>query len=482
MVADRVVVRSRSGRPDGGAWLWQSDGRTGYEIEPAEKEGRGTEITLHLKEEEFADTWKIESIIRKYSNFVPFPIELGGKVVNTVQAVWTRSPKEVTDAEYEEFYKFACHDHEAPAYRLHFNSDAPLNLRALLFVPAKSMELMTLTREESAVGLYCRRVMITGKASGLLPEWLRFVRGVVDSEDLPLNISRETMQDSSLVRKLNDVLTKRFIKFLDEAAREDSERYANFYAEHGHCLREGAASDWQHKEALAKLLRFASTAVEAGKLTGFADYTGRMKEGQEDIYWMSAPTADSAKASPYFEAFDAKGWEVLVLTDPRDEFLMQNLGTVEGKKLVSVERAKLSLDPKDGEKLTETEGAELTQFVKTVLGSRVGEVRVSSRLVGSPAIVVEKEGGLSPQMRRMLKAMRRDDAMSDLEDPVADLELNPANPVIVGLHRMRETETALATQLAEQLLDQALVSANLLEDPRAMLQRMNALLERLVKR
>jgi molecular chaperone HtpG len=344
------------------------------------------------------------------------------------------------------------------------------------------MELMTLTREESAVGLYCRRVMITGKASGLLPEWLRFVRGVVDSEDLPLNISRETMQDSSLVRKLNDVLTKRFIKFLDEAAREDSERYANFYAEHGHCLREGVASDWQHKEALAKLLRFASTAVEAGKLTGFADYTGRMKEGQEDIYWMSAPTADSAKASPYFEAFDAKGWEVLVLTDPRDEFLMQNLGTVEGKKLVSVERAKLSLDPKDGEKLTETEGAELTQFVKTVLGSRVGEVRVSSRLVGSPAIVVEKEGGLSPQMRRMLKAMRRDDAMSDLEDPVADLELNPANPVIVGLHRMRETETALATQLAEQLLDQALVSANLLEDPRAMLQRMNALLERLVKR
>jgi TNF receptor-associated protein 1 len=477
MVADKVTVYTRSYQPDESGWIWTSDGQSGYEIEPADELDRGTKIVLQLRDTEFAQKHRVEAVIKRYSNFVPFPIELNGEVVNTVQALWTKNKNEVTDSEYEEFYKYIGHDSEAPLYRLHFSADAPLSIRALLFAPAKNLELLTLARGEPEVHLYCRKVLIQQRAKGLLPEWLRFLRGVVDSEDLPLNISRETMQDSALLRKLNEVLTKRVLKWLDEEAKGDPEKYDRFFHEHGHCLKEGVTVDWSHKEAIAKLLRFESSHTEAGKTTSLADYISRMPPDQTDIYWLLASSRESAEASPYFEVFREKKYEVLFLTHAHDEFVMDHLASFEGKKLVSAEKADLKLD-KESTGLNDDAARLLANFIKETLGDRVGEVRASKRLVGSPAVALESDTHITTSMRRVMKMMRR--AGEAFPESKPDLEINPDHPIIVRLEETRGTDGDLARQVAEQIYDNALVAAGLLEDPRAMLSRMNSLLEKLL--
>jgi TNF receptor-associated protein 1 len=481
MVADKVSVYTRSAKEDSTGLLWTSDGASGYEIEPAEGQSRGTRIVLHLKEEEFAKEWRVETIIKRYSNFVQFPIELNGKAVNTQQALWTKNKNELTDADYEGFYKYVAHDSEPPQYRLHFSADAPLSIRALLFVPQKNHELISMSRSEPEVHLYCKKVLIQANPKHLFPEWLRFLRGVVDSEDLPLNISRETMQDSALMRKLNDVLTKRVLRWLDDEAKADADKYAAFFAQHGHALKEGVATDWTHREALSKLLRFESSATESGKLTSLPDYVSRMPEGQTEIYFLLAPTRESAEASPYYEVFREKKWEVLFLTDPRDEFVMDHLGTFDSKKVVAAEKAEVKLDqPSDTEKLSDDEAAQLAAFMKETLGDRVNEVRASQRLVGSPAVVVDKDTGMTTSMRRVMKAMAQREGGANAFDSKPDLEINPSNSMMVKLGKIRETDTGLAKQVTEQIFDNALVAAGLMEDPRTMLARMNTLLERVL--
>ncbi|MEI6351582.1 MAG: molecular chaperone HtpG [Verrucomicrobiota bacterium] len=477
MVADRVTVSTRSYLPAEEGWRWESDGITGYEIEPAVDLPRGTQITLHLKDDEFAKEFRIEQIIKRYSNFVPTPIELNGKAVNTVQAIWTRNKSEITEAEYNEFYEYIGHDSEAPIYRLHFNADAPLAIRSLLFVPSKSIEQLGMTRSESEVNLYCRKVLIESKAKGLFPEWLRFLHGVVDSEDLPLNISRETMQDSALMQKLNRVLTGRFIKFLDEEAKVDAEKYAKFFAEHGHCIKEGVAIDFEHRAALAKLLRFESSYTEKGKQTSLTDYVGRMLEEQKEIYFILAANREAAEASPYFEVFKEKKYEVLFLYDPRDEFVMDHLREFEGKPVRAAEKADLSLD-QESTGLNADEAAALATFIKETLGERVNEVRSSKRLVGSPAVVVESDRFMTSSMRRILKSMNREGGASF--DAKPDLEVNPNHPMMVRLGKMREADAALAGKVAEQIFDNARMAAGLMEDPREMLNRVNELLEQLL--
>jgi TNF receptor-associated protein 1 len=479
MVAEKVTVFSRSYLPEEQGWIWTSDGQTGYEIEPAGELDRGTRIVLQLRDTEYAQESRVEQIIKRYSNFVPFPIELNGKVVNTVQALWSKSKSEVTDTEYEEFFKYIAHDTEAPVYRLHFTADAPLQIRSLLFVPQKNFELLTMTRSEPEVHLYCRKVLIQHRAKGLLPEWLRFLRGVVDSEDLPLNISRESMQDSALMRKVSEVMTKRVIKWLEEEAKGDAEKYDRFFREHGHCLKEGVASDWSHRESIAKLLRFESSQTEAGKTTSLADYVSRMGEGQKDIYWLLAPSREAAEASPYYEVFREKKIEVLFLTHAHDEFIMDHLGSFDGKKLIAAEKADLKLE-KESTGLSDDDARLLANFVKESLGDRVGEVRVSKRLVGSPAVLVDSESHVTTSMRRMMKMMRRDDMQ--LPESKPDLELNPDHAMIVRLEKMRHNDAALAKDVAEQVFDNALVAAGLMEDPRAMLTRLNGLLEKLLER
>ena len=479
MVAEKVVVFSRSHQPGEPGWIWTSDGRSGYEIEPAGELPRGTKVVVHLKETEFAQAWKIEGIIKRYSNFVPVPIELNGKELNTVQALWTRNKSEIKDAEYDEFYKYIGHDSEAPLYRLHFNADAPLAIRALLFVGAKNLELATFTREEHHVDLYCKKILIQARAKGLFPEWMRFLRGVVDSEDLPLNISRETMQDSALVAKLRDVLVKRFLKFLDEEAKADPEKFARFFREHGHCLKEGVTTDWQHRGGIAKLLRFESSTTEAGKFTSLTDYVSRMPEEQKEIYFLSAGNREAAEASPSYEVFREKKWEVIFLTDARDEFVLENLREFDGKKLVAAEKADVKLD-KESKGLDAEAARLLANFMKETIGERVGEVRVSKRLVGSPAIALSSDSEMTTNMRRVMKALQRDKEIGP--EPKPDLEINPDHALIVSLEKLRHGNAELGREVALQIADQALASAGLLDDPRIMLGRMTDLLEKLCGR
>jgi molecular chaperone HtpG len=372
------------------------------------------------------------------------------------------------------------HDSEAPQYRLHYSTDAPLNLRALLFVPPKSYEQLTMTRSESEVNLYCKKVLIQPKAKALFPEWLRFLKGVVDSEDIPLNISRETMQDSALLRKINEVLTKRVLKWLDEEAKADPEKYDRFFVEHGHCIKEGVANDYSHREALAKLLRAESSFTEKGKTTSLPDYVTRMPEAQKEIYYLLAPNREAAEASPYFEIFREKKFEVLFLYAPQDEFVMENLREFDKKRLIAAEKADLKLDEEKTHALDKDTARMLANFIKERLTERVGEVRVSHRLTGSPAVVVDSDAHLTSSMRRVMKMMNREGGPS--LDAKPDLEINPDHPMLVQLEKIRHTDAALAGEVGEQIFDNALVAAGLLDDPRTMLARMNSLLEKLLNK
>jgi len=481
MVAKKVTVLSRSFAPEESGWQWTSEGMGGYELAPAADLPRGTKITLELKDDakDFAQESSVERIIQRYSSFVPFPIELNGKRLNTVQAIWARNKNEIKEEEYNEFYTFVGHDHDKPLFRLHFTADAPLAIQALLFVPSRNFETLGMGRLDSEVNLYCRKVLIQAKAKGLFPEWLRFLKGVVDSEDLPLNISRETMQDTSLMQKLNKVLTSRFLKFLDEQSEKEAAAYEKFYAEYQRFLKEGVVTDFTHKEALGKLLRFESSTMEKGKLTSLADYVKRMASEQKEIYCLLTANRAAAEASPYFEVFRERKYEVLFLYDAWDEFVIEHLHTFEGKTLKLAEKAELDLsDAKKDGALSEEAAKALAQWLKESLGDKVGEVRTSKRLVDSPAVVVDADKFMTASMRRMMKAMRQDQT----EDaPVKhDLEINPAHPLVTRLEAMRQKDSTLAVSVAEQMLDNARVAAGLLEDPRAMLTRLNQLLERVL--
>lgn len=480
MVAKKVTVLSRSFVPEESGWQWTSEGMGGYELAPAADLPRGAKITLELKDDakEFAQEQTIEHIIKRYSSFVPFPIELNGKRQNTVQAIWARNKNEIKEEEYNEFYTFIGHDHDKPLFRLHFSADAPLAIQALLFVPQRNFESMGMGRIDSEVNLYCRKVLIQAKAKGLFPEWLRFLKGVVDSEDLPLNISRETMQDTSLLQKLNKVLTGRFLKFLDEQSEKEAEAYEKFYTEYQRFLKEGVVTDFTHKEALGKLLRFESSSLDQGKLTSLADYVKRMSSEQKEIYCLLAPNRAAAEASPYFEVFKERKFEVLFLYDPWDEFVMEHLREFDGKTLRLAEKADLNLSAKKDGALSEDAAKALATWLKETLGDKVGEVRVSQRLVDSPAVVVDADKFMTASMRRIMKAMKQDGP--DFAPAKHDFEINPAHPIISRLDAMRQKDAALAGSVAEQILDNARVAAGLLEDPRAMLTRLNSLLEKVL--
>ncbi len=480
MVAKKVTVLSRSFAPDEQGWQWTSEGMGGYELAPASDLPRGTKITLELKDDakDFAQESTVERIIQRYSSFVPFPIELNTKRLNTVQAIWARNKNEIKEEEYNEFYTFVGHDHDQPLFRLHFSADAPLAIQALLFVPGRNFETMGMGRLDSEVNLYCRKVLIQAKAKGLFPEWLRFLKGVVDSEDLPLNISRETMQDTSLMQKLNKVLTSKFLKFLDEQSEKEAEAYAKFYTEYQRFLKEGVVTDFTHKEALGKLLRFESSTMDKGKLTSLADYVKRMPSDQKEIYCLLAANREAAEASPYFEVFKERKWEVLFLFDAWDEFVMEHLHTFDSKPLKLAEKADLNLSAKKDRALSEDAAKSLATWLKETLGDKINDVRVSQRLVDSPAVVVDSDKFMTASMRRIMKAMKQDGP--DLPAAKHDFEINPAHPLIARLEAIRQKDAALAGSVAEQILDNARVAAGLLEDPRAMLTRLNSLLEKVL--
>jgi len=479
MVAKSVKVYSHSWRTDAAGQLWTSDGSGSYEIEESADQSRGCKIVVELKDDcaDFAQDWRIKDILTRYSSFVGFPITLNGKKLETVQALWLRSKNEIKEEEYAEFYKFQAHTTEAPRYRLHFSADAPLAINALVFVPQENTEKLGFARLDPSVALYCRKVLIDAKPKDLLPEWLRFMKGVIDSEDLPLNISRETMQDKALLDKLGKVITKRFLKLLEEESAQRADAYTEFYKEFGIFLKEGAALDFTHKDQLVKLLRFESSLTEKGKTTSLADYVSRMKDGQKEIYYLVALNREAIESGPYLEGFKARGIEVLFCHEPVDEYVFNNVREFEGKKFLAADHADVKLEdvPQAGEALPEAEVKELAKWLKETLGTQVEEVKSSDRLVGSPALATNADKFMTAQMRRMMKAMKKGD---EADAPVkVNLEINPRHGVIKKLATLRGTDADKAELVAEQLLDNALIAAGLMEDPSRMIARLNKLLE-----
>ncbi len=478
MVAKSVKVYSHSWRTGEPGHVWSSDGSGSYEVEPAADVSRGAKIVIELKDDcgEYAEESKIKEVLERYSAFVSFPINLNGKRINTIQALWLRSKNEIKDEEYNEFYKFQSHAYDEPRLRLHFSADAPLSINALLFVPKENTEKLGFARLEPSVALYCRKVLIDAKPKALLPEWLRFLKGVVDSEDIPLNISRETMQDKALIEKLNKVITKRFLKFLEEEAKNRVDAYNEFYGEFGIFLKEGAAMDFAHKDGLVKLLRFESSLTEKGKTTSLADYVSRMGAEQKEIYYLVGPNRAAIESGPYVEGFKARNLEVLFCYEAVDEYVMNNVREFEGKKLTAADHAdvKLSDLPKPEGALSEDDTKKLTTWLKDTLGERVAEVKASDRLVDSPALALNADKFMSPHMRRMMKAMNKDGAESPLR---VNLEINPRSAVMKRLFETHSANPDRAKLVAEQVLDNALISAGLLDDASPMVARLYKLLE-----
>lgn len=490
MVADSVKVYTRSWQKEGQCYCWSSDGSGAYEIESVDGERRGTRIVIKLSEayKDFAKKDRLEEIIKKYSAFVQFPVKVDGEKLNTIGAIWLKSKGDVGDEEYKEFYKFQAKAFDEPRFWLHFNADAPIEINALLYAPTENMEGFGFGRMEPGVGLYCRKVLIDSQPKNLLPEWLRFVRGVVDSADLPLNISRESMQDSSLIQKLNKVLTKRFLKTLEDQAKKEPEVYDAFWESFGLFLKEGVTTDFTHRDQLLGLLRYESSYTEAGKTTSLSDYLSRAPENQKEIYYLYGPSRSAIESGPYFEAFKVRNIEVLFLYEPIDEFVMNHARAFEEKQFVSADSDAIDLDTiapetdsDKGEALEKEASEALCQFIKEKLGDSVSEVSASERLVGSPAMIVNADKMMTAQMRKMMKAMQQKTGGPDMMggEPPVKLQINPRHSLVKNLAMLRESNRDLATLISQQLLDNARMAAGLLEDPSHMLQRNYQILEQL---
>ena len=488
MVAKRVRVQSRSYRPDAEGYEWASDGTGSFTLTPETGLHRGTKIIVELKDDAFdyANEATIKRIIRQYSNFVTFPIKVGGEKVNTVQALWTKGKEDIKAEEYTEFYKFIANAFDEPLCHLHFSADAPLAIKSLLFVPEDNVELMGFGRTEPGVSLYCQKVLIEQHSKNILPEWLRFLKGVVDSEDLPLNISRQALQDNALVAKLKKVITSRFLKFLKDQAKNETEQYDKFWNTFGIFLKEGATIDYTHRDDLAKLLRFESSKSEPGKLISLDDYVGRMPEGQDAIYYINGPSRQAIETGPYFEVFKRREVEIIYTMEPIDDFVFSHLHEYEGKKLVSADRADLKLPEKTGEDKGEKEAAPavkldepiaqtLTKWMKDVLADKVKEVTISARLVDSPAMIVNPDGFFTSSMERVMRATNQEHKIGS-----KNLEINTAHQLIKGLAELRVADEPFARTVVSQIYDNAMIQAGLMIEPRDMVERSYRILERAV--
>jgi len=493
MAGKTVKVQTRSwDKSEGHEWL--SDGTGSFSITEMKGLRRGTKVIVELKDDakDYAQKWKIDSIIKQYSAFVSFPIKLGDETINTVQALWTKNKSEVTAEEYNEFYKFIGNAATDPMYRLHFSADAPLAINALLFVPSENFEVFGFGKADPGVNLYCQRILIDQHSKNILPEWLRFLKGVVDSEDLPLNISRQALQDNALVAKLRKVITKRFLKYLDEEATKEPEQYQKFWSTFGLYLKEGVTSDYEYQKELGKLLRFESSKSEAGTPISLADYILRMSPDQEEIYYINGPNRAAIEAGPYVEMFTKKDIEIIYTMEPIDDFVLSHLGEFEGKKLVSADRADLSIakeeeeakdegDAKESEKLDKDALTELTKWMAEVLSKSISEVVISKRLVDAPAMIVNPDGYMTSTMERILSASRKEQGIPGMESAKKKLEINPKNPLIVKLAQLHKIDGTFAEEVAKQIHDNAMIQAGLVVDPLEMVERNYRILQRVVE-
>ncbi|MET4694651.1 molecular chaperone HtpG [Endozoicomonas lisbonensis] len=500
IVADKVTVETRKAdAATDEAVRWVSDGSGEFTVETIEKEKRGTSIILHLKPEaeEFADGWRLRNIIRKYSDHISLPILMlkeeapaaegeeekqedktpEWETVNTAKALWTRSRSEISDEEYKEFYKHISHDFTDPMKWSHNRVEGKLEYNSLLFIPAKAPFDLYNRDMQKGLKLYVQRVYIMDQADEFLPMYLRFIKGVVDSNDLSLNVSREILQKDPAVESMKTALTKRVLDMLEKMAKKEPEQYAEFWTEFGQVLKEGPAEDYANREKVAKLLRFATTESDsATQDQNLEGYVSRMKEGQDKIYYITADTHNAAANSPHLEVFRKKGVEVLLLSDRVDEWLMSHMQEFDGKQFADIARGDLdlgTLDNEDDKKALEESAKEkedLLKRIKDALGDSVEEVRVTHRLTDSPACLVVGQFDMGAQMRRIMEA-----AGQAVPESKPIFEINPEHPLITRLDQ--ESDEDRFVDLSKVVFDQAsLAAGGQLDDPASYVQRLNKLL------
>ncbi|MEY0062383.1 MULTISPECIES: molecular chaperone HtpG [unclassified Providencia] len=489
IVADKVTVRSRAaGAPADEGVFWESAGEGEYTIADIEKAERGTEITLHLRddEKEYLDNWRLRSVISKYSDHIALPVEIEEKneedgtvtweKINQAKALWTRSKSEISDEEYAEFYKHISHDYADPLTWSHNRVEGKQEYTSLLYVPSKAPFDLWNRDQQHGLKLYVQRVFIMDDAEQFMPNYLRFICGVLDSNDLPLNVSREILQDSALTRSLRSALTKRVLQMLEKLAKSDTEKYQTFWQQFGLVMKEGPAEDMANSETIAKLLRFATTHTDSSvQNVSLEDYVSRMVEGQDKIYYITADSYAAAKGSPHLELFRKKGIEVLLLSDRIDEWMMNYLSEFDGKQFQSVSKADESLDKLADENKAEQEEADkqlepFVERVKSFLGERVKEVKLTHRLTDTPAIVTTDADEMSTQMAKLFAA-----AGQAAPEVKYNFELNPTHPLVKKAAEV--SDESVFADWVDVLLDQALLAERgTLEDPNLFIRKINELL------
>jgi molecular chaperone HtpG len=477
MVAEWVRVTSRSYRPRAKAVSWYATGEENYEVSPAEMKERGTKVEIKLKEDaaEFADEFRLKNIIHKHSEYIGFPIYVGEETqpVNKQTSIWRMSKQSVTAEQHKDFYKQLTLDFEDPLLHTHIVTDAPVQIYALLYVPGKSERGMFALRKEDGLKLYSRNILIDEYNKDLLPEHLRFVQGVVDSEDLPLNVSRETVQATGLMTRLKKVITGQVMKELESLAKNDSEKYQTFWNEFGVYLKQGVASSPIDGESIYPLLRF-KTNLHPETWTSLEDYVGRMKPEQKEIYFIVGEDPKSVLRSPHLDYFQGQGTEVLLLTDPMDSFMLMGLHKYKDYELKNVAQAEVKEQPKESdapEQIAEADFSKLVERFKQALGERVTDVRASNRLSQSVARLVDAEGALNPELQRVYKYLGK-----EFEIPKKILELNPSHTILKKLLDM-DPASGLQTLIIEQIFDSALLVEGLHPDPSSMAPRMQQIME-----
>lgn len=495
MVADRVTVISRpAGVPPAEGVKWESDGQGEFTVEPVEKLTRGTNVIVHLREDskEFLSPWRIREIVKKYSDFIDHPIVIdvekekdGNKTVeeetiNSRQAIWLRSKNEVKEEEYKEFYKLIARDFEDPLKTIHQAAEGGVaEFRALMFIPShRPMDWMLGPEKKSGLDLYVRRVLIQHECEQLSPTWMRFVRGVVDSADLPLNVSRETLQHNPLLAKIKSNLVNRVLKTLEEMKSGEYETYVKFFKEFGPHLKEGIGTDYANSERLADLLLFQSTKTKSGEFTTLAKYLEAMPTEQKEIYYLIGESREQIENSPYLESFKAKGYEVLLLTEPIDEYLMSSLHDYKGKPFKAVDKGEIEKDPSADEKLKAANEKlkGVIELLKKKLDGEVKDVRLTARLKESAAVLVADEGAVTAHMERLLERMGRG---GDLTDNKRILELNPDHPVVQAIQKIAEKDATdpRIDLYARLLLDEAIIAeGSKIKDPAGFAKRVNELI------
>ena len=497
MLSDKVEVLTRSFTEESG-WRWESDGTGKFQIEPAEGLERGTQIRLHLKEDlgEFVQPVRLKHILTEYSTFVPYPIQLADEHINEQKPIWVEPKSQISDEQYNNFYKYISkRSHEDPRWHLHLTADSPFQFHSILFCPPTNMELMGFGKEEHGLHLCAKRILVQNNNRELLPEYLRFVHGLVDSADLPLNVSREALQDNTVFQKIRKVLVKRVLGHLDKMAASDTEQYLQFYEQFGVMLREGIATDFESRDALAKLLRFQSSDGDNREaMISLADYVSRTSEEQKQIYYISGLDIPTIERNPNLEAFRSKGLEVLYLTDPVDEFVLNHLGKFDDKDLMPIDSSDIQFPEKakeegaeesDDEKKNEEEAAaapagfdRVVELFKDALGDKVSEVQQSKRLTTSPCCLVNQDGGMSAQLQKVLGQSADGFPMSN-----RILELNAQHPLVQELASISASvdHEEFVKNCGQQLYANAMMADGNIPDPHEASDRILGFMQELAQ-